>query len=66
MRFTVRDDAHWNPGAKMGFRSHFVLAKLGFDMRDDYETLLNEPLPEEITRLVQALEAQRSKLSVSR
>jgi hypothetical protein len=36
----------------MGARSKLVLFKLGFDMRADYERLLNEPLPNEMRSLV--------------
>jgi Anti-sigma factor NepR len=42
--------------SKMGFRSSLVLAKLGFDLRNHYDDLLDEPLPEEISRLLQQLE----------
>ena len=40
----------------LGFRSSLVLAKLGFDLRDQYEDLLSEPLPEELGRLLNRLE----------
>ena len=36
----------------MGARSKLVLLKLGFDMRADYETLLSEPLPNEMRSLI--------------
>jgi Anti-sigma factor NepR len=42
--------------SKMGFRSSLVLAKLGFDLRNHYDDLLDEPLPEEISRILQQLE----------
>jgi hypothetical protein len=32
-----------------------VLLKLGFDMRDEYEGLLNEPLPNEFARSLEKL-----------
>jgi hypothetical protein len=41
---------------RMGFRSPLVLAKLGFDLRDHYDDMLSEPLPEELGRLVNLLE----------
>ena len=42
----------WN----LGFRSALVLAKLGFDLRSQYEGVLSEPLPDDIGRLVSQLE----------
>jgi hypothetical protein len=42
----------------MGFRSLFVLAKLGFDMREQYNDLLEEPLPDDISRSLLALAAR--------
>jgi hypothetical protein len=35
-------------GPKLGFRSPFVLAKLGHDLRGQYEALFAGPLPGEI------------------
>jgi hypothetical protein len=43
---------------RMGFRSLFVLAKLGFDLREHYDYLLEEPLPDDISRPLQALAAR--------
>ncbi len=40
----------------MGFRSPLLLAKLGFDLRSQYENLLSDPLPEEFGRLLNQLE----------
>ena len=42
--------------SNLGFRSMFVLAKLGFDLRNQYEDLLNEPLPEEFGRTLDQLQ----------
>ncbi|HEX2552143.1 MAG TPA: hypothetical protein VHL98_00480 [Microvirga sp.] len=39
----------------MGFRSSFVLAKLGFDLRERYKEVLDEPFPEEIERSLERL-----------
>jgi hypothetical protein len=44
----------------MGFRSLFVLMKLGFDMREHYSEVLDEPLPDELIGSVQALAARES------
>ncbi len=40
---------------RLGFRSSFVLAKLGFDLRERYKDILDEPLPEEIERSLSRL-----------
>ena len=42
--------------SNLGFRSALVLAKLGFDLREHYEDLLSEALPEELGRLVNRLQ----------
>jgi hypothetical protein len=39
----------------LGFCSLFVLAKIGFDMREQYNYLLQEPFPEDINRPLQVL-----------
>jgi hypothetical protein len=52
--------------SKMGARSSLVLAKLGFDLRDHYEGLLDEPLPAEISRLIQRLEEREVPRASSR
>jgi hypothetical protein len=44
--------------APMGFRSFLVLAKLGFDLREHYDHLFVEPLPDEIRGPLQALAAK--------
>ncbi len=46
--------------SQMGFRSLFVLMKLGFDMREHYSEVLDEPLPDELIGSVQALTARES------
>ncbi len=39
----------------LGTRSPFVLAKIGHDMRQDYTDLIEQPLPEEIKRVLDQL-----------
>ena len=39
----------------LGPRSSLLLAKLGFDMRPDYEAVLQEPLPQDLWNAVQQL-----------
>ena len=46
--------------SRMGFRSLFVLMKLGFDMRNYYGEVLDEPLPDELIGPLQALAARES------
>ena len=48
------------PPSKMGVRSSLVLAKLGFDLRDHYEGLLDESLPEELRRLIHHLQEREA------
>ena len=52
--------------SKMGARSALVLAKLGFDLRDHYEGLLDEPLPAEMSRLIQCLHEREAPRASSR
>ena len=40
---------------QMGARSKLVLRKLGFDMRADYDALLDEPIPNEMRSLIYRL-----------
>jgi hypothetical protein len=40
---------------QMGFRSLFVMLKLGFEMRKYYDDLLEAPLPDQISRELAAL-----------
>ena len=47
--------------SRLGFRSPLFLAKLGFDLRDQYDEVLSEPLPEDLRRSLDRLEAGRSK-----
>ena len=42
---------------RMGFRDKLVLCKLGFDLRDHYEHLVNEPLPDALDQSIKSLEA---------
>jgi hypothetical protein len=44
--------------SRLGFRSPLVLAKLGFDLRDHYEEIVSEPLPEDLRRSLDRLEAR--------
>jgi hypothetical protein len=46
---------------QMGFRSLFVLLKLGFTMREHYENSPEEPLSDEISRALAALDAPKRK-----
>ena len=50
----ARQDLH-SETSQMGFRSLFVLAKLGFDLRCHYEYLLDEPMPDEFLQPLQTL-----------
>ena len=49
----------------MGFRSLFVLAKLGFDLRCHYDYLLEEPMPDEFRGPLEAL-AERDVIAFPR
>ena len=40
---------------RLGFRSTFVLAKLGYDLRELYQDVLKEPFPGEIERPLERL-----------
>ena len=40
---------------QMGARSKLVLMKLGFDMRADYDALLDDPIPNEMRSLIYRL-----------
>jgi hypothetical protein len=44
----------------MGFRSLFVQMKLGFDMREQYDAEMDQRLPQEIERPLQALAAREA------
>ena len=50
---------------QMGFRSLFVLAKLGFDLRCHYDYLLEEPMPDEFRGPLEAL-AERDVIAFPR
>ena len=41
---------------KLGFRSGLVLAKLGYDLRDSYKDVVEEPLPAERERSLDRLQ----------
>ena len=42
-------------GQKLGMRSPFVLAKIGNDLRQEYDYLLEDPLPEELQQVTAQL-----------
>jgi hypothetical protein len=45
--------------SRMGFRSLLVLKKLGFDLREKYDALLDRHLTGEIARLASRLDPDR-------
>jgi hypothetical protein len=45
--------------ARMGFRSRLVLEKLGFELRERYDGLMDDALPGEIGRLASRLDPDR-------
>ncbi|HEV2606266.1 MAG TPA: hypothetical protein VGU24_21665 [Microvirga sp.] len=49
-------------GQRLGFRSTFVLAKLGHELREQYADLLNAPLPKEIERPLERLRGSRAEV----
>jgi hypothetical protein len=53
--FRRRKPAPLAVASRMGFRSILVLAKLGHDLREDYASLLDAELPEEIAALAARL-----------
>jgi hypothetical protein len=44
----------------MGFRSLLVLMKLGFEMREHYDEVLNEAIPDELIRPLGVMAARES------
>lgn len=42
-------------GRKLGFRSPLVLAKIGYDLRAQYQQLLEQPIPDEMAAKLQLL-----------
>jgi hypothetical protein len=60
--FRHRQKPKNDEASRLGFRSPLVLAKLGFDLRDRYEEVLGEALPEELRRSLDRLDprSQRS------
>ena len=55
MFFKDRRKPKNDEAARLGFRSPLFLAKLGFDLRDRYDDLLSEPLPDEFRRSLDRL-----------
>jgi hypothetical protein len=45
--------------SQMGFRSVLVLMKLGFELRMHYDEVLNEPIPDELIRALNAMAARK-------
>jgi hypothetical protein len=50
--------------SRLGPRSKLVLAKLGFDMRESYDDLLKEPLPERHAMLLKQLPGQHDVIEL--
>src|SRR3954451_23957114 len=46
---------------RLGARPKLLLAKFGFDMRSDYEHVVQEPLPAELQSLVEQLPGARDR-----
>jgi hypothetical protein len=44
----------------MGFRSVLVLMKLGFEMREHYDEVLNDAIPDELIRSLGVMAARES------
>jgi hypothetical protein len=55
MLFGRRKPAPLTAASRMGFRSILVLAKLGYDLREEYAGVLAEEFPEEIAALAARL-----------
>ena len=47
---------------RLGFRSALVLAKLGSDFRDQYESVITQPFPPEFNRPLARLDGQEPRL----
>ena len=58
MVFAQRHKPKLDEASRLGFRSILVLAKLGFDLREQFDEVVNEPLPEEFCRSLKQMEAQ--------
>ena len=46
--------------SQMGFRSVLVLMKLGFEMREHYDEVLNDAIPDEFIRSLGVMAARES------
>jgi len=55
MLFGRRKPTPLPEASRMGFRSRLVLEKLGFDLRQRYDALLDRELPEELRELASRL-----------
>jgi hypothetical protein len=53
--FGRRKPAPLDAASRMGFRSKLVLAKLGYDLRQHYDAVLDQDLPEELALLATRL-----------
>jgi hypothetical protein len=53
--FGGRPQSHPQKGRRLGLQSPLVLAKIGHDMRQDYDELLHQPLPDALQEAVQQL-----------
>ncbi len=49
---------------KLGFRSTLVLAKLGYDLREQYNGVLNEPMTPELEQAVARLVGPGAEVQV--
>ena len=53
--FEDRPRSHLQKGRRLGLHSPLVLTKIGHDMRQDYDELFHQPLPEALQEAVQQL-----------
>ena len=53
--FARRKPAPLSAAARMGFRSKLVLMKLGHDLREQYDPVLEEELPDDLADLAARL-----------
>jgi hypothetical protein len=51
---------------RLGMRSPFVLAKIGHDLRQEYNRLIEQPLPEDIAQAVNRLPQRPVLHAISR
>ena len=47
--------------SRLGVQSNTVLAKLGFDLRGYYRSLINEPLPDEFPESINAISSKEQQ-----